>query len=374
VREPRPAGHRARLAPIDAARGLALLLMVADHGATFARVSVLAESYAGRFDLPWGPGWVALGLLTNISAPMFWFLAGTSVALMSHRERVHNSTDDFLLIRAGALMLLDLALVSWEWNPLRFPRSEVTFDLLTCLGVAMLLLIPVRRLPDRALAVLSGILLFGYAALVRWIPQAAFEQLQFPLRVMVTYDSVHHPAVSFPVLGWFGLMTLGVLFGRRLADGRWRDGRPLRRAAVAGLALWLVVRLTGFGSAGAWHPAQGFEALWIMGKGPPALDYLAFNMSLGWLTLSALIDAGESLTRAAPSRWLIAWGQAPLFMFLAHLLVAFGCARLAMHVFRHADIPRYLFTVVAACAILLPMARGYRELKLRHSHTLLHFL
>jgi hypothetical protein len=45
-----------------------------------------------------------------------------------------------------------------------------------------------------------------------------------------------------------------------------------------------------------------------------------------------------------------------------------------MHLFRHADVPRYLFTVVTACAILLPMARGYRLLKLRHAHTLLHFL
>ena len=160
----------------------------------FAHVNVGAETYAGRISHFGSAGWFIVGLLTNFSAPTFWILGGVSVALMASRERRLNFTDDFLLIRAGALILIDLLLVAWEWNPLQPPHAVVNFELLTCLAIALLLLIPIRRLPDRALVALTTFLFAGYAALLRLVPQATLESLPFPPRVFVTFD-VNHPPV-----------------------------------------------------------------------------------------------------------------------------------------------------------------------------------
>jgi uncharacterized membrane protein len=369
-----PPSDRPRLLAVDATRGLALMLMLVDHAGFFAHVNVAAETYAGRVLRIAGPGWFATGLLTNVSAPTFWFLGGISVALMSWRERMRGSTDDFLLIRAGLLILIDLLLVSWEWDPLKPPHATAAFELLTCLAGAMLLMIPVRRLPDRALLAVTAGLLAGYAALVRAVPQEVFERLHFPGRWLVTFDVNHPPVVTFPIFGWFGLMVFGLWCGRRLADGRWRDGRPFVVAALVAFATWAVARVTGFGSADSWRPGDGLQALLLMRKGPPYLDYLAFNLGFGFLALAGFLGAGDALRRSAPGRWCVAWGQAPLFLFVVHLLVAFACARLALHVFGHREVPRYVMTVMLAALALLPMAVWYRRLKERHPATLLRFL
>ena len=373
---PAPDPVRERLPAVDAARGLALLLMLLDHAAFFAKVNVAAESYTRRPLSLWGPGWVIAGLFTNVSAPTFWFVGGLSVALMAGRERWKHATDDFLLIRAGALYLIDMVLVSWEWNPLHAPHAVVDFELLSCLATALLLMIPLRRLPDRPLIAVTAILFVGYAALIRLVPTATLESFAFPARLLVTFDEVHRPVVTFPVLGWMGLMTMGLLFGRRLVRGDWLTGRPYYLAAGICLAVWLAARLTGLGSVNVWRPAQGVQALFIMQKGPPSLDYQAFNISFGLLALGGFLDLGSAIKDFAPGRWLIAWGQAPLFLFVAHLLVTFVCARALLHLpyLRHADVPRYALTFVVTAAVLLPMARWYRALKERNPDRVIHYL
>jgi hypothetical protein len=237
-------------------------------------------------------------------------------------------------------------------------------------------MIPARRLPNRLLIAMTAILFVGYAALIRLVPTATLESLSFPWRVLVTFDETHAPVVTFPVLGWLGLMTLGLLFGRKLVRGDWLTGRPYFIAAVACLAIWLAARLAGLGSVDPWRPSQGMQALFIMQKGPPSLDYQAFNLSFGLMALGAFLNLGNSIKDWAPGRWLIAWGQAPLFLFVAHLLVTFACARALLHLpfLRQADVLRYTLTTVCSAAVLLPMARWYRGLKERHPERVIHYL
>ena len=279
---PIPASRPDRLAVVDAARGLALLLMVLDHGAVFASVNVNAETYVNRAPAFWGPGWFATGLLTNLSAPLFWCLAGTSVAFLARRDRRPWTTDRFLLVRAAVLVLLDQFVMPPEWTPWRMPRYVPEFELLSTLAAALLLMIPLRRLPDRALALLTALLLAGHVLLDRLVPQAALERLPALARLWVTFDRTHSPTVSFPVLGWLPLMTLGLLIGRRMADGRWLRPGPIVRLALGGLALGLAVRLADPG----WRSGGGLEAFLAMRKGPPGLDYLAVNLSVGLLLMA----------------------------------------------------------------------------------------
>jgi uncharacterized membrane protein len=360
---------RDRLAVVDATRGLALVLMVLDHAATFVRVNVTAETYADRAVSIWGPGWYAAGLLTNISAPLFWCLAGVSVALLAHRERRPWGTDTFLLVRAFVLVLLDHFVIMPEWTPTRAPHFALQFELLTCLGVALLLMIPLRRLPDRALALLTGGLLAGYAAIVRLVPQATLERLPDLARLFVTYDLQHQPQVDFPVLGWLPLMTLGLLIGRRMADGRWRDSGPVVRLALAGVALGLALRLADPG----WRFGGGIASFLTMRKGPPGLDFLALNLGLGLLLMAAFLAARPRADRA-PWCWLVAWGQAPLFLFVVHLPILYLWAHELKHLLPAPDAWRYALTCAGAAATLLPMARWYRGLKRRHPAGPLHYL
>src|SRR5258705_2329640 len=117
---PTPAPHRqaqasARLAVVDALRGVAILLMALDHSAFFSHVSVQAEHNSDYPTVLGAWGYVVTGLLTNIAAPTFWLLSGASIALLADSSRRRRGSEwaatRFLLIRAGLLVVLDLTLV-----------------------------------------------------------------------------------------------------------------------------------------------------------------------------------------------------------------------------------------------------------------------
>jgi uncharacterized membrane protein len=70
----------ARITAIDALRGMALALIALTHAAFFIGVGMQAESYGGqRMYLQSPPYWIS-GLLTTLASPIFFCLAGVSLA------------------------------------------------------------------------------------------------------------------------------------------------------------------------------------------------------------------------------------------------------------------------------------------------------
>lgn len=126
-----------RIDAIDALRGIALILMGLDHAAYFARTGIQAEHYINETTVleSW-PHWVT-GLFTNIASPTFWFLSGISLALfvLGRRKKgaSEQSISQFLITRAGLIILLDFTIVGMMWG--------YSFNVLSSLGAG------VRRRP-----------------------------------------------------------------------------------------------------------------------------------------------------------------------------------------------------------------------------------
>src|SRR5687768_13144495 len=97
--------ERPRVASVDAARGIVMVLMAVDHVRVYAGVPAGGPT-PGVFFTRW---------ITHFCAPAFVFLAGTSIFL--HRERA--GTDGlarWLLTRGALLIALELALVRLAWT------------------------------------------------------------------------------------------------------------------------------------------------------------------------------------------------------------------------------------------------------------------
>jgi hypothetical protein len=117
---PKPAQAKpfTRLIAIDALRGLALVLMSLDHSAYYISANVQAEHYGDHPTILPSWGYRILGLLTNVSAPTFWLVAGISIALLARNLRRRGGGEwavtRFLWIRAdfGSLRSHDRALSS----------------------------------------------------------------------------------------------------------------------------------------------------------------------------------------------------------------------------------------------------------------------
>jgi uncharacterized membrane protein len=179
--------------------------------------------------------------------------------------------------------------------------------------------------------------------------------------------------VVFPVLGWLPLMLAGLAVGRAYDAGAWRRPRDWSLAGLALLAVWAVSRLTGFGNFAAPAPVAGGLGFLLMSKGPPGLDYLAFNLALGMFALAALSHPKARFDRP-PVAWLVSLGQASLFLFFAHLLLFRFLETPLRHVLPGAGAARYLIGLAIGLPLLLPLASRYRRLKDAYPNSVLRYL
>ena len=153
---------RQRVAAIDWMRGLVMILMVIDHasmafdGGHLDRDSALYPD-AATMALP-GPEFFTRWI-THLCAPTFVFLAGTSLALSIERRVVKGvdawSIDKNILTRGAIIALIDPTLIS-------LGSGWWTFSVLTAIGISMMCMAGLRRLPTWALVSFGvGWLVFG---------------------------------------------------------------------------------------------------------------------------------------------------------------------------------------------------------------------
>jgi uncharacterized membrane protein len=373
-----PARVSRRIAVIDAQRGLAIVFMAIVHCGFFAKASVMAEYYIDRHSAIWGWPWWAIGVLCNASAPSFWLLSGVSLRLLAERNLRRFGTEDatwrFLLVRVALFFALDATLIPWFWQPLRGFHFTYEFELLSSLGVSMLLLGIVRMLPDRVLGVLTAALLLGYPALIHAISPDLRATGPVLLKPLLFYDFAHSPTVAFPVLGWCGLMMLGWVLAPRFREPLFQRPRTWFLIGLALHAVWITIRVTrGYGGFMPWPQGSGVREFFILCEGPPGIDYFALNLAdAAWLF--GLLWAAQKQLSRVPLRWLVTLGQASFFSYLIHLPLYKFLARIGLKVLPHATAPRFALTTLAGLAIMIPAAAWWRRVKQRYPDGIPHYL
>ena len=128
-----------RIRAIDWLRGLAVLLMIQTHALALLRPELRG---GGLFDsLQWVDGLVA---------PAFILAAGFSMALTQVRAASAPGAAEarrrrmLRTLRRLAEVLLVGILVNWMWFPIfRQPRWIVRMDILPCIGLSLLLALPI---------------------------------------------------------------------------------------------------------------------------------------------------------------------------------------------------------------------------------------
>lgn len=331
---PTPGGGRdsgSRLLPLDALRGLIMILMALDHANYFvAQRHSSGEHWGGPFPayseaLPFLTRWV-----THPVAPGFLFLMGVGMTLFAHARRKHGWGEQEILrhfwLRGGLLIGLQLTLINlaWQLGPIPFP--SVYIGVLVALGGGMALASLFLRLRAWQLAAGAGALFVGTEMLHPSSSQwgAIFDQ---PLGLLFGYSGGDMQLWSnYPILPWLELILFGMAFGQWLL-------KDARRTFQVGLVLGLVFllgflllrSLDGFGNI---RPRAGDT--WIdflnVVKYPPAMTFTLVTMGLNLVVLwlfARVHEAGAPLLRA-----LAIFGRAPLFFYVLHLYLYMLLGRL----------------------------------------------
>jgi uncharacterized membrane protein len=310
-----------RIASIDVARGLVMLLMTVDH----VRETFFMQHQVGDpMDLATtSPGLFFSRLAAHFCAPMFVFLTGLSAWLYAHPPGGARPATGFLVKRGLLLIALELTAVNFAWSGSLAP-SVLYLQVIWAIGLAMLALALLHRLPPAVLAALGLVIVGGHNALAG----VAFEPGSLAAGAWTVleqrgflFDTPVRVKVSYPVLAWIGVILLGYACGPLYARATAPAVRLPRLIAGGVACLGLLALLRGFnlyGEALPWS-AQGDALRTAMSflnftKYPPSLDFLLLTLGCGLLGLAWLERVDSVFTRCCA-----VFGGAPLFYYLLHL-------------------------------------------------------
>lgn len=366
----------ARFFPLDALRGLIMILMALDHANHFvAQQHPSGEYWGGTLPLYTDALSFLTRLVTHFAAPGFFFLMGVGMLLFTQSRRKQGwsvwAVIGHFVLRGGLLIALQLLVVNraWELSPSGW-ELDIYIGVLVALGGTMILGSLLVWLKPRYLLALTLLLVIG-TELLASSPDLLYQPLPLPARLLLIPGGDLALWVNYPILPWLELVTFGMVFGYWVKDDpRKVFGRALG-IGVAFLLIFLVLRyLDGFGNL---RPREGNT--WIdflnVVKYPPSITFSLMTMGVNLVFLGLFTRVGERWQRFfAP---LTIFGQVPLFFYVTHLFlyVGFGLLLTPMGTSIPVMYPYWLLGLV----ILFPLCYLYGRFKHRQpAQSLLRFL
>ena len=330
------AASKVRIESVDLLRGLIMVIMILDHTRDFVHRDAFAFDPADvsrTFPVLFFTRWI-----THFCAPLFVFLAGTSVSFQEMRGRSKAQLSRFLITRGLWLIALELVVL----RPLlffnfRYAELLCFFQVIWVTGWSMIFLAAAIHLRMRWIVALSlsvialHNLLDGVRVTVfngPGTPVPGFwESIWYVLHRQGPLFPFGFPGpvvfVVYPLIPWPAVMLAGYAFG-----SLFRKDTPDRRRAFlrigGAIALgFVVIRLMNvYGDPVPWTTrfgtAKAVLSFLALTKYPPSLLYLMMTIGPGILFLAF----AERHASSAVARVFITFGRVPLFFYIGQWIVA----------------------------------------------------
>jgi uncharacterized membrane protein len=355
-----------RLLPLDALRGLIMVLMALDHANHFiAQGHSPGEYWGGGFPIYHDPLPFLTRLVTHLSAPGFFFLMGVGMVLFAHSRRKQGWSEwaiiRHFLIRGGLLIALQLLVVNraWELSPGGW-ALDIYIGVLFALGGTMILGSLLLWLKPEVLLALTVVFVLGAELLT---PDPSLWNQMFSLlnRLLLVPGGNLELWVNYPVLPWLELVTFGMVFGHWLVDApRKAFERALQFGAAFVLAFLVLRALDGFGNIRPRGGNTWIDFLNVV-KYPPSITFNLLTTGINLIIMGLFAQASGLLQRFFQP--LTVLGRAPLFFYLIHLFLYAG---LGLWLTPHGtSIPKMYPYWLLGLLILYPLCLWYGQLKHR---------
>ena len=319
-----------RLFPLDALRGLVMILMAVDHANYFvARMHPTGEFWGVPLPQYDNMAEFLTRLVTHICAPGFFFLMGAGMVLFAHSRRSlgwpESKISRHLLFRGLILIFLQFFLENpaWTLGPVYTFHPPgggdvvwLYFGVLSALGATMIIGALFLRSKTITLIGLSSIIIIGAQFLVPDASQAA--HLYSPLlRILYIPGRTGIFQAFYPIIPWLGIVLFGFVFGKWLLKDKTSAFRWSFLLGVIFLIVFIILRiLGGFGNI---HPPEGsgFIAFFNITKYPPSLafTFLTLGLCLVFLWIFSRFQFSPE-KRGNP---LLIFGRSALFFYILHL-------------------------------------------------------
>jgi uncharacterized membrane protein len=323
---------KGRLLPLDALRGLIMILMAMDHASYF-----VAKVHRGEFwgislpqycdVLPFLTRWV-----THVCAPGFFLLMGVGMILFRASRLkagwIEKKIIRFFVTRGLLLIVLQLLVENPAWMlgglgagvkqiepPGGGEAVMLHFGVLYGLGASMILFAILLRANAVTIASLS----IGSIFATQWLTPGVSEVgvLHSPLLRLILIPG--HTGIwqsFYPIVPWLGISGIGIVFGKLLL----KDSDKLLRYAfpvgLTSLGFFFAIRwLDGFGNFHSW--SNGWISFLNVTKYPPSLSFVLLTLGISFLFIFLFSRTEQVLTRIGQP--LLIFGRTALFFYVVHL-------------------------------------------------------
>jgi len=309
-----------RVQSIDLLRGLVMIIMALDHVRDYFHVDAfiysptdLSKTSTVLFFTRW---------ITHFCAPVFVFLAGTSVYLMSQKKS-RKELSLFLLKRGVWLMFLDLVVMTFGWIfDIHF--HFIFFNVIWMFGMSMIVLAALIHLPLKIILLIGLVIVAGHNLLDNFNVEgnnlSAFlwailhKQGSFTLTERSFF-------VGYPLIPWIGVMALGYCLGSLYTP----NYDPLKRKKIliqAGslvILLFIILRATNiYGDSLPWSrqhsPLFSFLSFLNVSKYPPSLLFILMTLGPALLFLAFTENVNNRINNVVS-----VYGRVPLFFYVVHV-------------------------------------------------------
>lgn len=303
-----------RLASLDIARGVVMVLMAIDH----------VRVYAG---LPPGgptPGIFFTRWVTHFAAPAFCFLAGTGAFLNGQKLGGTRALSRYLLERGALLVVLELTLLRESWTFNLDYAHYIQGNVIWMLGWCMILMAWLVRYPARRLAAFGLTVIFAQDLItigLGMLPEPTrnatawlWQLLYLGGKIDLGTSGLSFVAI-YSIVPWIGVMAAGYGFGELMQQDAETRRKWTLRIGLAATAAFVVgagapVLLT---PAGPDDPAALFR---FLGQRKYPASQLYLLMTLG--PTIAFLSVAERM-RGTAARVLETFGRVPMFYYLLHI-------------------------------------------------------
>lgn len=191
----------ARFWEIDFTRGSALVLMLVSNFVTDLQ---LFANYTNYYQFWWG--------FARITAFIFIFLVGLSLNISYNRTKQEGKTNFSKFLKRG-IFIFGLGLLITVVTYVAIPEAYIRFGVLHLIGISIILAYPFLKFKKK-ISLWLGLLLIacGFVLSAMTLNTSALVWLGLTPAGFASVD-------YFPLLPWFGVILIGLYFGKMFYAG-----------------------------------------------------------------------------------------------------------------------------------------------------------